>query len=246
MAKKHASAEGKINTEGWMMSYADMATILLAMFVVLSTLGKDQTGVNLYSGTGSFKHALDCFGLPGWFDSGGKAVQMDAPSPHYLTNPQNAPPDPLHDGQEEGKEGGRVIDIELEQMQRFLQDLGKHFTIEKLPRSTGEAVVDFYDRLNPSTPLLNDKQGDVIWQVVPALNKSDFRVFVIVWATTPADSAWIRAANQAKAVADEIAAAAQLDATTRGRLIPLGQPWPYAKIRRPVMSVVISKLEAAS
>ncbi len=69
MLRRRKSADSHINTEGWMMSYADMATILLAMFIVLSTLGKDQSGVNLYNGTGSFRKALDSFGLPGAFSS---------------------------------------------------------------------------------------------------------------------------------------------------------------------------------
>ncbi len=242
MAKKRKSPDAHINTEGWMMSYADMATILLAMFVVLSTLGKDQTGVNLYSGTGSFKHALDCFGLPGFFSSGPKPVQMEAPSPKYLPT-EKEPTDPLANGPDKGNEQGRVIDIELEQMQRFLGEMSRQFNVEKLPRTQGQAVVDFYDPFHSSAPYLTDKQGDVVWQVVPVLNRADYRVFLIVWATTPADSAWVRAVSQAQAVAEEISSAAQLDSASRARLIPIGQPWPYVKLRRPVMSLVIAKME---
>jgi hypothetical protein len=244
MANKRKSTDVPINTEGWMMSYADMATILLAMFVVLSTLGKDQTGVNLYNGTGSFKHALDCFGLPGLFESGNKPVPMEAPSPKYLL-PEDERTDPLGNGPDKGKDERRVIDIELEQMQRFLNEMARQFNVEKLPRTQGEAVVDFYDRLHASPPYLTDKYGDVVWQVVPVLNRSDYRVFLIVWATTPADTAWVRAVEQARAVVDEITESAQLDADARARLIPLGQPWPYAKTRRPIMSLVIAKLERA-
>src|SRR5207249_255869 len=80
--RKHA-ADGHVNTEGWMMSYADMATTLLAMFIVLSTMGKDQTGVSLYNGTGSFFHALDTLGLGGNFTASAKAIQFDAYGPKY-------------------------------------------------------------------------------------------------------------------------------------------------------------------
>src|SRR5581483_8996155 len=83
MLRRRKPADSHINTEGWMMSYADMATILLAMFIVLSTLGKDQTGVNLYNGTGSFRKALDSFGLPGFFSSSSMPIQLSYPSPHY-------------------------------------------------------------------------------------------------------------------------------------------------------------------
>lgn len=47
---RRKKALAAVNTEGWMMSYADMVTILLAMFIVLSTLGKDQTGASLQKG----------------------------------------------------------------------------------------------------------------------------------------------------------------------------------------------------
>jgi hypothetical protein len=244
MAKKKHAGDTAINTEGWMMSYADMATILLAMFVVLSTLGKDQTGVNLYNGTGSFKHALDCFGMPGLFDTGPKAVQMEAPGPKYLPQ-ENGPTEPAAQGPDKGKEEGRVIDIELEQMQRFLNEIGRQFDVRKLARTQGEAQVDFYDRLRASKPYLTEKHGEVVWQVVPVLARPDHRVYLVVWATTPADSAWARAINQARAVVDEVSDAAQLDSDARSRLIPLGRPWPFAATRRPVMSLIIAKLENA-
>lgn len=243
MAKKKKGHDSFINAEGWMMSYADMATILLAMFVVLSTLGKDQTGVNLYNGTGSFKFALDCFGMPGLFSTSSKPLQMEAPSPHYQTPESGQDPDGV--GPDKSNDQARIIDIEQEQMQRFLGELNRQFQVEKMPRTAGQAVVDFYDRLNPSPPYLKDSHGDVIWQVVPVLNHADYRVYVIVWATTPSTSAWVRAAEEARGVVDEVARAAQLDPPARRRLVPLGQPWPYVKVRRPVMSVVISKLEPA-
>src|SRR5947209_7064065 len=81
-ARKKAG-DSPINTEGWMMSYADMATILLAMFIVLSTLGKDQTGVNLHNGTGSFRQALDAFGLPGLFSTSSRVIPLETASPRY-------------------------------------------------------------------------------------------------------------------------------------------------------------------
>src|ERR1700674_1695735 len=75
-----------INTEGWMMSYADMATTLLAMFIVLSTMGKDQTGISLYNGTGSFVHAEQSFGLPGLFPNSSKVIVLPEPGPHYQSD----------------------------------------------------------------------------------------------------------------------------------------------------------------
>src|SRR2546426_8636565 len=93
MMRRRRTADGQINTNGWMMSYADMATILLAMFIVLSTLGKDQTGVNLQRGTGSFTNALRSFGLPGLFSTSPRPIALSGPTPHYLYVPPEEPSD---------------------------------------------------------------------------------------------------------------------------------------------------------
>jgi hypothetical protein len=244
---RRKQADSQINTEGWMMSYADMATILLAMFIVLSTLGKDQTGVNLYNGTGSFRKALDSFGLPGIFPTSARPIQMNYPSPHYSLESSGDQPGR---GQSSGtgEEGlpARTIDAEQEQMQRFLQEVGRRFPVEKVPRAQGQAVVDFYDRLNKSPPYLAPNQSAVIGQTVPILRGSNFRVFVVVWAPTPGDKAWVRAAKQAQLVAQEIADTAQLDAKARERLVPLGQPWRYRDFQRPIMSLIIVKTESVA
>ncbi len=131
-------------------------------------------------------------------------------------------------------------------MQRFLQEIGRRFPVEKVPRTEGQTVVDFYDPLNKSAPYLAPNQRDVIAQSVPMLRRDNFRVFVVVWATTPAEKAWIRAGTQAQLVAEEIANIAQLDSKARARLIPLGQPWRYPDLQRPIMSLVIVKTDAAT
>ncbi len=246
LRRRKKQADSHINTEGWMMSYADMATILLAMFIVLSTLGKDQTGVNLYNGTGSFRKALDAFGMPGFFSSSSRPIQMSYPSPHYsLQGPGgNGTGHGQNSGTGEAGLPSRTIDGEQEQMQRFLQEIGRRFPVEKIPRGEGQAVVDFYDRLNKSAPYLAPSQSEVIGQTVPILRRDNFRVFVVVWAPTPAASAWVRSAKQAQLVAEEIADMAQLDAQARARLIPLGQPWRYQNLQRPIMSLVIVKTDS--
>ena len=43
-----------------------------------------------------------------------------------------------------------------------------------------------------------------------------------------------------------IANIAQLDSKARARLIPLGQPWRYPDLQRPIMSLVIVKTDAAT
>src|SRR5215813_11377572 len=112
MAVQHPPTETPINTNGWMMSYADMATILLAMFIVLSTLGKDQTGITLQTGTGSYRETRERFGLPSTLTRSGQAVPLSFAGPQYI---YKGPDDPAGHGAaavEPGEEAARVIDGE--------------------------------------------------------------------------------------------------------------------------------------
>src|SRR5438046_8282128 len=83
VAKARKKGLAAINTEGWMMSYADMATILLAMFIVLSTLGKDQTGASLQKGLESWRETRQSFGLGGIFSTSDRPGGLGSTGPHY-------------------------------------------------------------------------------------------------------------------------------------------------------------------
>jgi hypothetical protein len=237
------AADGAVNTEGWMMSYADMATVLLAMFIVLSTLSKDQTGVSLQKGLESWRDSRQTFGLGGIFSTSSQVVPKREMAPRFVS--AEPEPDPDHRGSGPDAENGpRSIDPEHERLQRFLGEMDRQFKVQKLPRVAGSATVDFYDRLTASPPYLTAKQAEVVWQVLPLLGRGNYRVLLIVWATMPSDTAWVRAAVQAHQVADAVAAAAGLDAEARGRLVAAGQPWRYAGFERPVLSLVIARTEA--
>ena len=121
LGKRKKGQLDQVNTEGWMMSYADMATILLAMFIVLSVLGKDQTGVALHKGLESYRESRASFGLSGLFSSSPSKAQFDAPMTRF---PNGAPDDGAP---------GRSIDSEQEQMQHFLEEMNRRFSILKLP-----------------------------------------------------------------------------------------------------------------
>ncbi len=242
--KSHQGHEEEgINTNAWMMSYADMATTLLAMFIVLSTLGKDQTGLNLYNGTGSFAHSLENFGIPGLFPNSSRVIQFDAKSPIYLDPTLEDEKGLYAGGADAENRRTRIIDAEEERLQRFMQEMERQLEVEKLPRSAGEAALDFYAALNKAPPYLPNKYSESLGQVLPLLERDNYRVYVIVWATMPSNSAWNLAAVQAQRAADEIASTAHLGAQARSRLIALGQPWRYTNVRRPVLSIIISKLD---
>jgi hypothetical protein len=234
---KRKRGEGHINTEGWMMSYADMATILLAMFIVLSTLGKDQTGISFANGTGSFVNAMNSFGLSGLFNTSAKPIALNNPAPHYLYQPR----DEEGEGDTRGNDRRRVIDGEEERLQRFLQELGRQFPVERRPRQIGQVIIDLYEPLHKKAPYLGPRHTEVLDQVRPLLERAGFRLYLVVWTPTPTASAWARAAGQAQLAADEFITTSGLQPAAIQRLVPIAQPWRYRDIRRPVLSLVVVK-----
>lgn len=253
--EKKGGHGGGPDSLAWMMSYADMATILLAMFIVLSTFAKDQTGISLYYGTGSFRAAVTSFGLPGLMNNSSEVVSLQAPgTQHTLPNPESAEQDrEPHSAREKENDNAagktasdaqqRVIDAEEENFQRFLGEMDRHFNTAKLPRTSGQTSLDFYDKLGTRPPYVTDSQREQLAPLLALLRRSGYRLQVIVWAGIPRDSATTRAADEAANVVEALAAEAGLDAAARRRLIAVGQSWPYRDVARPVMSVVVSRTE---
>ena len=66
---------------------------------------------------------------------------------------------------------------------------------------------------------------------------------LIIWAGIPRDTATARSAIQATDIVESLAASAGLDAEARRRFIAVGQSWSYSDIRRPAMSVVVTRTE---
>jgi hypothetical protein len=237
--RKRGAADGHVNTEGWMMSYADMATTLLAMFIVLSTMGKDQTGVSLYNGTGSFFHALDTLGLGGNFTSSARSIQFDSYGPKYQLKGEGG----ARSKKLTPEEQQRIIDAENNRMQRFLNEFERQFRVDKLPHVIGQASIDIYDSFDSKPPYLTAKQYDVITGIQTVFRESNYRVFLIVWAPTPTESAWTRAATEARVAVQNIAETLELSQGARERLLPFAQTWRYVDVRRPVMTLLIARTD---
>ena len=83
----------------------------------------------------------------------------------------------------------------------------------------------------------------MVSQVLPLLRRPDYRVTLVVWATMPSDSAWLRAVRQAGQIAEELADETQLPPEARARLVAVGQPWHHVHFDRPVISLTITKTQ---
>lgn len=236
-------------SKAYLVSFGDTMTTLLAFFIVLCSLAEDQTGANLYRGTGSFVKALDGAGLPGPFpsDTSSNAIVRDASSPLYLAenlDSNNEESNPT--GPDDDDNGMRVLDRDEEVYQRYLNELERLTKVDKLPEVQGEIVFDIMNRYNLKPPLLSEEYRKAIAKVLPLLRRNTHRVELIVWATMPSPTAWKKASDTASQLSDEIAALSNLNDEHFARFTAVGKTWPFKDARRPYVSIVVRKVSTES
>ncbi len=247
MAKKK-SAEDSGPNNAYLVSFGDTMTTLLAFFIVLNSLAEEQTGANLHAGTGSFFHAISSFGMPGVFggNTAPKPVPRDEESPMYLPEtPEGKDPARNPTGPDSEPNDQRVIDREAEQFQRFMNEIERFSKVTEVPKEKGEVIFDFFTPINTAPPLLPPKYHRELAPVYPLLSRPGYQVDITVWATTPSDSAWNRATQEANSIAKEIIKKRNLGDKARSRLRSFGQPWIHQRAKRPVFSVSVRKLETS-
>ncbi len=231
----------------YLISFSGMMTALLAFFIVLNSLADEQTGADLYAGTGSFVQAVKSFGLSGLFkDRSRQAVQQQEASPLYLAeDPENRDHQARPSGPDPEDNGIRVIDREMEQFTRFMNELEHLSAVTSEAKTQGQVVFDFFNRLNTDSPHLSKAYRAAISQMLPLLRQDQYRVEIVVWATTPSNSAWARATRLSASVRREIVETAKLGVRERKRIIALGKPWLFSDVKRPVLTIVVQKKESS-
>ncbi len=232
-------------SKAYLVSFGDTMTTLLAFFIVLCSLAEEQTGADLYSGTGSFIEAMKGMGLPGKFEGKrtSKAVQLNSSSPLYVApDLDENKPDPKPSGPEESNDV-RTIDRETEVYQRMLNEIDRIAKIDNLPETKGEVVFDFFNRFNREPPYLNEGYRKALLQLVPSLRRETHRVDIVVWANMPSPKAWQRAANQATEISAEAAKLLRLNDVQKRRLRSVGKPWRFSDAKRPICSVIVRKVD---
>lgn len=233
MARHRKKIDGHINAEGWMMSYADMATILLAMFIVLSTLGKDQTGASLNKGLESWRASRQFFGLDGLFPHSNRLHDFGETHPHYSVEQPDT----------DGPRVDQTLAGEEATLQNLQQEFERRFSLQKAPKLLGRASLDFFDPLNAKAPYLTAKHQPTLAQLTPYLLKPDFHIVLVVWAPMPSATAMKRTLEKATGVAAEIRANLPLSASRS--LLAVAQTWDSPDHQRPVFSLIISRVETS-
>lgn len=231
--------------QGYLVSFGDTMTALLAFFIVLNSLAEEQTGANLHAGTGSFVRALQSFGVPGIFSSelSSQAFQLNEPAPLYIVpapEPDDTPKQAT--GIDETDDRQRIIDYEHEDFQRFLHEIDHWHQVRPDPPVDGEVAFDLFSPLGREGVLSTPELYSAVRQTSGVLRRDGFEAEIIVWATTPSATAWTRASLQAKAVRDELATYLQLPPEDT-RLRATARPWSSPTERRPSVSLIVRRLK---
>ncbi len=227
---------------GYLVSFGDTMTALLAFFIVLNALAQDQTGINLYRGTGSFVAALNDVGTDGYFDSDSSknVFQRDAESPIYMVDDGQDSPDPGRgNGPDAVDNQLRVIDRDQEQLQRLLNELEQALPTQQTAEHTQQVSFDLFKALGPPPNILSFDVKQVIAQSLPMVLRGNHRLEIAVWAPMPSPSTIRRAARQAKQVRQQIIDDFVLDVHSADQIRCGARLWPLSNEKRPVLTVTV-------
>ena len=230
---------------GYLVSFGDTMTALLAFFIVLNSLAEEQTGANLHAGTGSFVTALNSFGVPGIFPSklSSQVFQLPSAGPVY-----EVPSDSEDDvsakstGPDDVEDQLRIIDWEQEDFQRFLHEIGRWNELNPEPTVDGEVAFDLFSFLGTGDKVAPKELFTAARQLAPLLRKDGYELEITVWSTTPSESAWRRAIEQSAAIRKEVTAYLRLG--DRGsKISATAKPWDSPTARRPTVSLIARRLK---
>ncbi|MEW4490302.1 flagellar motor protein MotB [Thalassoglobus sp. JC818] len=238
--RRKKSTSGPNNS--YLISFGDTMTALLAFFIVLNSLASEQTGVNLYSGTGSFIRATDELGVPGIFAEklSRSPMQLDHTPPVYIV------PDPSSDqsgsGPDEESDSLYIRDWEQQELDRVLIEL------ERFHDHAGVEETDLgvaFDRMNPlpqTGSLIDEEMRKMLVEIAPFARRNDSMLKIVVWTPSPGPTVWARSTEQAARLASVISDQLQLSPQKQSKIHAVSQLWPYSDIKRPSMTIVATRL----
>lgn len=228
--------------QSYMISFGDTMTALLAFFIVLNSLASEQTGANLYSGTGSFIQATDSLGVPGIFPHGQSlhAVQLKTSSPLYrIKDPEDGPK--RGTGPDEENENLYIRDRELDDFERLLNEFERLYQADKREQVLGEVAFDRHAPLPKQGDLLDSSLKQLFREIRPQLMRNQTEGEIIVWTPIPSANAWQRSALVANQIRIEAASYLQLNELSSSRLRSSSKQWMKPDLQRPAMTLILRK-----
>jgi len=219
--KQKAAEEQGERAPLWIISFADMISLLMAFFVMLLTMSTSKSGKVVNEGEGvfeatiyGFKRSIEGFGVPTLF--GGKTDQYGTPS-DALYFDSHKTYYPVSGGNETA---GRTIDAREERVRRVFNRLSRHaktyksqlqwgqpdFVVTPIAFGQGQFALD-----EPAKQFLTKFTADLQESAAEKL-----KLYVVGLASQEKDEKqqWMLSAKRAEAAADFI----------RGNL-PAGSQW---------------------
>ncbi|MEM6469465.1 MAG: flagellar motor protein MotB [Planctomycetota bacterium] len=242
---KRKKLEPSVPSKAYLVSFGDTMTALLAFFIVLNSLAKEQTGANLYSGTGSFVNAFSSSGTPGHLSGNRSAdvLQQKAQKPIYaLAENKNNPED--DNGPDEQNNKQRSIDREKEQFQKFLTELENQLDLSSLPPVENQVVFDSFQPNDPTTGRLSMHAVQLISEAVTKLRNSDATLEIVLWADLPSAGSLDRKLAKSRDLREEVERTFWMRSVEKSKVRYRVKPWLFADAKRPYLSVILGEKDS--
>jgi hypothetical protein len=219
-------------------------TALLAFFIVLNSMAEEQTGADLYSGTGSFNSALSSHGVSGAFSNSrsSKSFQQNSVAPLYMVGDPEQQDFGNGVGPDDTDDAGRIIDREEEQFSRFLSEIQRVSSTKREPDIAAEVSFDVLGKIPSEGRLMSPELEETLKQVRTVFRSKEYAVEITVWATTPSQSAWTRAVNQATEIRNETITFLKLEPGKEQRITATGRTWISSELKRPAVSITLRRI----
>ncbi len=233
-------------SKAYLVSFGDTMTALLAFFIVLNSLAKDQTGAKMYSGTGSFVNAIKSIGVPGDYsgDRSGTVIEKTAPSPVYaVRNDKDNPNNERGIGPDDESDKQRILDRQSDQFQRFLNEMERQFSVNEYDPTRKQIVLDSWERLGKTEKdLLGEKAIHVATEAISQIGNPNVEIELIVWADMPSPKSIQKAMDRSVLAQQQIDRLFNFTPEQRSRVRFSAKPWLFVDSKRPITSVVVSKM----
>ncbi|TWU02166.1 hypothetical protein Pla52n_32150 [Stieleria varia] len=218
-------------------------TALLAFFIVLNSLAKEQTGANMYSGTGSFVKAFSNSGLPGGLpgNRSRNMIQQEQQKPIYALS-ENLEKNLDKTGPDDTDKKDQIKDRDKENFQKFLTDIEKQFGLKNRPELINQIVFDSFEPNDRGTGGLSKHAIELLSEAITKLRRSNSNIEIILWANMPSPASLANRLDQSVSIRREVEQMFWLTAGEKSRIRYRVKPWLFADAKRPIVSIIFSRL----
>jgi len=235
-------------SKAYLVSFGDTMTALLAFFIVINSMAQEQTGANLYAGTGSFVSAVSSIGFPGTSPTSQSryVTRKASPTPLYALaeNLDKNPDQEGNIGPDDVNDAERTIDREKERFQRFLNEIDREFKLERKETVTDQIVFDSFELFKEEgDSILSDHAIQLFSETLPLLKDDDKFLEVIVWAKMPSPIIIEKTLVLSKKILHEFSLKFNIRPSVKTRLRLVVKPWLFSDAKRPIISFVVGNLK---